>query len=45
MSFLDDFEDVFTGPEKTPTGEASTDETDSQTPVDYFDDEEEPVIW
>lgn len=46
MSFLDAFEDVFTEPENVLTGESQTESTDSQEePRDYFDRDDEPVIW
>lgn len=42
MSFLDEFEDVFTEPEDTVAAPASN---SPKTTVDYFDREDEPVIW
>lgn len=46
MSFLDAFEDVFTEPENVLTLESPTSVTDShKDDVDYFDREDEPVIW
>lgn len=43
MSFLDAFEDVFTEPENVLTIDSSTAAKDIRT--DYFDREDEPVIW
>lgn len=44
MSFLDAFEDVFTEPENVLTiDSADNDSQDIRT--DYFDREDEPVIW
>lgn len=46
MSFLDAFEDVLTEPENVLTIESPTEATDSHAEkADYFDREEEPVIW
>ena len=45
MSFLDAFEDVFTEPENVLTIDSSTAANDSPIRTDYFDREDEPVIW
>lgn len=46
MSFLDAFEDVFTEPENVLASESPTLVTDSnKDDIDYFDREDEPVIW
>jgi hypothetical protein len=45
MSFLDAFEDVFTEPENVLNTESSSAVEDSTNHVDYFDREDEPVIW
>lgn len=46
MSFLDAFDDVFTDPENVLTVDSPTESNDShEEPADYFDREDEPVIW
>jgi hypothetical protein len=46
MSFLDAFEDVFIEPENVSTIESPNAATDPHKDhADYFDREDEPVIW
>jgi hypothetical protein len=45
MSFLDDFEDVLTQPDNALAIESPTETESPSVTMDYFDREDEPVIW